>query len=166
MNSFLTMLCKMYAVWQWHCCVLHCVTSHWHPSLCNNSLGLRRLHWRPAVRVEVICNKKQSGNIPPPQPASQTEAAGLVQLGLDPQIRPRLWGEATLDTSHSADWGTLVTTDHTLQNHREFLSDVWILYFCDAETGSGARASLNLRQNWCHQTAVLIFPGVWPTDTN
>ena len=86
------------------------------PSLCNNSLRLRRLHWRPAlaVRVEVICNKKQSGNIPPqPQPASQTEAAW-------PRSSDTPETEATLDTSHSADWAN--TTDLTLQNQREFVS--------------------------------------------
>ncbi len=140
------------------------------PSLCNNWLRLRRLHRRPAlaVRVEVICNKKQSGNIPPPalpQPASQTEAAGL---GAAWPRYSRYW-----DWAHTAHH-TLQTRGQALGPHTQSaeparnnvsVSVITIdLCFCDWE--SVLSDSLNLRQNWCHQTDVLIFPGVWPTDTN
>ena len=94
------------------------------PSLCNNWLRLWRLHWRPAlaVRVEVICNKKQSGNIPPPLPppglADRSCRRGGVQLGLDTQIRPAWphitihhWSAATLQTRGSDQWPGSLTTN-------------------------------------------------------
>ena len=148
--------CNVYKMW--HCRVLHCVTSQWLPSLCNNSLGLRRLHWRPALSVSRSFATKNSLAISPPGLADWSCWAGAAWPRS--QIRPRL---RPLDITLCR-LGSLVTTDHTLQNQREFLSDVWNLCVCDAETVS--RASLNLRQNLCHQTDVLIFPGVWPTDTN
>ena len=138
------------------------------PSLCNNWLRLRRLHRRPAlaVRVEVICNKKQSGNTPPPAPNPAGLADWSCWAGAAWPRYSRYWDwphttHYTADTRH---W------DHTHNLQRPARNNVSVsvitidLCFCDWE--SVLSDSLNLRQNWCHQTDVLIFPGVWPTDTN
>ena len=140
------------------------------PSLCNNWLRLRRLHRRPAlaVRVEVICNKKQSGNIPPlPSPSRprRLKLLGWVQLGLD---TPDTETGHTPHITHCRPGGQALgphTQSAEPARNNVSVSVITIdLCFCDWE--SVLSDSLNLRQNWCHQTDVLIFPGVWPTDTN
>ena len=141
------------------------------PSLCNNWLRLRRLHRRPAlaVRVEVICNKKQSGNIPPPLPRPRRQKLPTGLGAAWPRYSDTAWPHRIhhWSASHCRPRGSEQGPGSLTTNCRTRI-DISVslvpidLCFCNAESV----CFIKLETKWCHQTDVLIFPGVWPADTN